>query len=182
MKIEKLIFICFFIVCFISASAQEMAYQKVYSVLLEIYKDDTTVLKSISEEEGVISQFLSINTGYEVKVLSKDKELFGGNLPVSFIITMEPGEENGSAVVFEKNVTTVHFRVPSYENADRIEVYHDTSLIFQYKIQRITTTSRTTTTTKPPEPLPRPISIYLIFIGIIIAVIAFFFYRIKVLR
>jgi len=93
--------------------------QTVYSIDIEIFKNDNVILNSISAANATTSHFPTVNTDYKIKVLSNDgQELFNNNLGVSFTISLDP------VGIIETNSTTINPRVPFYANAKYIEIYH----------------------------------------------------------
>jgi cell division protein FtsL len=157
--------------------------QVVYSVQLEINKNDTVILKNISADYGIISHFPQQVTGYSIKVVSNEgKELFNANLGVSFTMILDP------VGVVKMNRTFVSARVPYFENARIISVYHSDKQIFsldlnrdlcdnndvcdigenRYNCQDCVEKKTTTTTTESLEGFP---DIYIIIIVLIAAVI-----------
>ncbi len=93
--------------------------QPIYSLRMLIFKNDTVELKDIHAETGTISYFPVTETGYTIRVVSFDnKELFGANLGVSFIIVFESVES------IETDSMVVHVRVPVFDSAKWITIHH----------------------------------------------------------
>ena len=99
--------------------AEPIKLEVVYSIFAEIYRDDYGVLKEITSDMGMISTFPTLPKEYSVKVLDpKNQVLFDEDIEVSFDIFLEPLK------VVRLNNTLVHVRVPYFENAMKIRIYH----------------------------------------------------------
>ena len=97
----------------------------VYKIDLEIYSNDTVTLNSIGRIKGLMSHFSGSQTSYQVKVLSVDEELFSGNFYVSFTILTDPPREDEPL-----ESRHVELRVPYYENAKEVKIFHLGNEIF----------------------------------------------------
>lgn len=178
-----------------------MSQEKIYILIVSVNKDDTTKIQNFSVENGAQSHFPTTNIGYRVEIISdKNEILFSANLGISFTIFVmtPPGNETPEPFP-EINETLANLRLPYFENAKQILIYHDDKVIFSYDICQLDYTCErskgensincpqdcpiTTTTTIPVSKPSSSIYIYLIIIVIIIAVIAVFFLRkIKIVR
>lgn len=104
--------------------AEPIKLEVVYSIFAEIYRDDYGVLKEITSDMGMISTFPTLPKEYSVKVLDpKNQVLFDEDIEVSFDIFLEPLK------VVRLNNTLVHVRVPYFENAMRVKIYHLSKVI-----------------------------------------------------
>ena len=91
-------------------------------VFLEKLKEMGHVIKT---ENGMISHFPTLPTEYSIKVLGPgDKILFDRDIDVSFGIFIDPPRED-----VEMDNTTLHLRVPYFDNAERIRIYHNDEVI-----------------------------------------------------
>jgi hypothetical protein len=125
-KEAKIIFALFVIVYLLVATAQAENFQKVYSIGLEINKNDTVTLEYLNLIEGILSDFPTKDTGYTIKILTPDgKELFSNNLGVAFVIIIDP------LGLIPSETTSINVRVPYFLNARFIEIYHLDKRIFQ---------------------------------------------------
>lgn len=94
----------------------------VFSIKMEIFKNDTVNIKEISVIEGVESVFPTIDTGYYVKIISiTGEELFKNNLGVSFTTIFEPPIEDLDG---RRKSMLIHIRLPYFDDAKRILIYH----------------------------------------------------------
>ncbi|NCN38970.1 MAG: hypothetical protein GW914_01145 [Candidatus Aenigmarchaeota archaeon] len=101
------------------ARAEPVKLETVYSMFAEIYKNDYSVLKNITSGAGTISTFPVDPKEYSIKVLGPRNEiLFSRDIEPSFEVFLEPLE------VIELNSTIIHTRVPYFDNAVRIKIYH----------------------------------------------------------
>jgi len=99
--------------------------QSVYSLQVEIFKDDSVVLQNLSAGNGTISTFPTTKKYYSIKVLGPmNKVLFDKDIEVSFILLLEPLK------VVQLNSTIIHVRVPYFNNAKKISIYHLNKEIF----------------------------------------------------
>lgn len=187
-----------FLFIIISVKTQEIREEKIYSLLLTIFKNDTVILENISVEMGVLSHFPTTKTGYYVKIISYTNEtLFESNLGISFKIHYQifPGEKIPNIEIEELEKILVSLRLPYFENADRIEIYHDDKLIFTFKICNFNNICELSKgenimncmedcfkTTKTPQKTSRQIHTYLVIFGLILGIIIFLFYKIKVVK
>lgn len=145
---------------------------------------------------GMQTHFPSTDTGYYVEIISSTNErLFKSNLGISFTIHYQifPGEEIPN-VEEEIDKILINIRLPYFDNADRIEIYHDTTLIFTHKIcnfNNICESSKgentinckedclTTTTTFSSSRSRTQTYIYIVIIAFIVLLIVFLFYKLK---
>ncbi len=114
--------------------------QEIFSVLFDIYKDDTVVLKEIKlvELEGV-----NFNEGegkYSFILYSQEEVLYENKRSIKFqvhrdIIDPETGEMYEENI--EINPQEIYIRLPYYRDAERIELKHSNDLIFSYDICQI---------------------------------------------
>jgi len=116
---------------FIVQSQEKIEIQTVYSVILEIFEDDRTILNSIEAIDGTITTFPTYQTDYSLKIFSHDrKELFKSYLGVSFTINA------GDAGVIKLDNTTIHFRAPYYPTAKYMAIYHESKNIFEIDLSK----------------------------------------------
>ena len=104
--------------------------QTVYSLQMEIFRDDTATLKNILADTGTISTFPTQKTVYSIKVFGGNQVLFDKNIGVSFLLTLEPLK------TIQLNSTLIHIRVPYFKNADRIAVYHQNKEILNIDLSK----------------------------------------------
>ena len=115
-------FICLVLIPSIFAKVE---LQTVYSLQVEIFRNDEVVLKDISSENGFVSSFPTTSRDYSIKVLGKnDKVLFDRDIEVSFVLNLEPIK------TIQLKSSVVHLRVPYFENAERIKIFHNSKEIF----------------------------------------------------
>lgn len=114
-------FFCTILICLLllNVSGSETTSEIVYSLQMVIHKNDTVILNNITSVAGTPSSFPSLETGYTIKVISfQREELFKENLGVSFTIILDP------IGVIETNSTIVSVRVPYFQTAKIISIYH----------------------------------------------------------
>lgn len=115
-----------------------VAQEKIYSMLLIVFRNDTVILKSFSVETGLQSHFPTTDTGYYVEILTyENKRLFRANLGISFSIHLMLLSKEVSNMETELNEILVLLRLPYFENASKINIYHRDKLIFSYEICEI---------------------------------------------
>jgi len=170
-----------------------------FSIIADVYRNDTVKLKSfeIRNLEGVV--FERGEGDYSFVLFSNDKKLYENKMIIEFEAMGGEVDEQGNMrpVYVTVDPQEVYVRLPHYENATKVEIYHLDNRIFTYEIcnnnnqcepsigeNTINCLQDCPTTTTIPVPKPSTsIYIYLIIIVIIIAVIAVFFLRrIKIVR
>lgn len=179
-----------FLIIFSTIKAQEIKEEKIYSLLLIIFKNDTVVLEKFSVEVGMQSHFPSTDTGYYIQIISyKNERLFKSNLGISFTIHYQTFAEEPKDL--EKIL--INIRLPYFEEAERIEIYHGDSLIFSIKICNFNSVCepwrgetflncRDDCSITTPSSPTTPTYLYLILIGSMAVLIIFLMYKIKVVR
>ena len=119
------------ILFFLLTSTLALAQEKIYHILISIYRNDTIILKEFSIEEGSPTHFPTTDTGYYVEILSyKNEKLFHANLGISFsihVITF-PGEMPNMTT--ELNEILINLRLPYFDEAKKILIYHFYNKIF----------------------------------------------------
>jgi len=99
--------------------------QTVYSLQVEIFKNDSVTLMDLTAGSGTISTFSTTKKDYSIKVLdSRNKVLFERDIEVSFILFLE------TIKTVPLNSTIIHVRVPYFSNAKKISIYHFNKEIF----------------------------------------------------
>lgn len=115
----------------ISIAEEKVELQTIYSMDIEITKDNVATLKKITTVNGTISTFSTTKTDYRIEVLSYDnKKLFEENLSVSFVVLLEP------ITTIQLNETTIHPRVPYYPTAKFISVYYLNEKILEIDLSK----------------------------------------------
>jgi len=111
--------------------AESVRLEKVYSIFVEMYKDGHAVLKEMTLETGIISAFPTMSTEYSIRVIgSKGKTLFERNIDVSFDVFVEPVR------MVEINSTVLQLRVPYFEDAEKIDIYHGDKVILDIDLSK----------------------------------------------
>ena len=99
--------------------SEPVKLERVYSIFVEIYKDDYGILKNMTSGPGIMSTFPVLPTEYSLKILDqRNKILFDEYIDISFEIFLEPLK------VVRLNSTVIHVRIPYFENAIRVKIYH----------------------------------------------------------
>jgi hypothetical protein len=202
MKTKTILFAILCVSVFLSAQAgAQEGLEKVFYFHLIIYRIDTATLTNFEIIDGVPTDFpnIPLELNYTLLVFSiQDEILFKAKLPVSFTAYPMPPEGQPDIEV-QLNESEQYLRLPYFENAKKIEIYHDDKLIFSYDICQLDYVCEnskgensincpidcpppTTATTIPVKPPSTPIYLYLIVIVIIIAVAVFFLLKIKTVR
>ena len=106
------------------------ASQLIYVLNLDVYSNDTVTLKSLNRSVGLTSQFLDSEAPYKVKMFSGSRELFSGNLYISFTVITDPPILD---LQLEKN--PLELRVPYFPEADMLKIYHNGKEIFFVRLK-----------------------------------------------
>ena len=149
---------------FILSSGSAQDDQKIFYLHLIIYKNDSVDFKEFSTIYGTPSIFPDqpIEENYTVRVLSKEnKILFKGYLEISYVAHPMPPEGQPEVDVYF-NESEQYIRLPYFEQASKIQIFHIDKLIFKYDVP-----VKSTTTTQPPTG-PQPLNIQLIVYVIIL--------------
>ena len=114
-----MIIVSLFCLLLIPSILARVELQPVYSVQMEIFRNDSVILQDILAENGTISSYPVLRTDYSIKVLgTRNIILFNRNPAVLFTLNLEPYK------TIQLNSTVVHVRVPYFDNAESIVVYH----------------------------------------------------------
>jgi len=120
--------ICLFLIPVVFSKIE---LQTIYSLHLEIFKDDKVILQNLNSETGLVSTFPKIPKEYSVKVLgSRNEVLFERDIDVSFTLLLEP------LVSIQTDSSIIHLRVPYFENAEKINFYHNNKEIFSIDLSK----------------------------------------------
>ena len=188
-----------FLLCFLFMLPVVNAQEKIYSVLFAVYSNDTVILKNFAVQEGLQTHFPTSNTGYYVEILSYSNEkLFQANLGISFTIHVMTAPGELPEIITELEEVLVQLRLPYFDDAKRIAVYHLDKKILDLDLadyicnknnlceaelgeNKINCAQDCGTTTPQGGP-SKSIYIYVVIIAAIIVIIIFFIYKIKVAR
>jgi hypothetical protein len=111
---------------------QIYARQNIYSFLANVYRNDTVILLEFNVGFDEPTDFPLIDVGYKLKVTDyKSNSIFEAFLPIEFkqqIITSEGVKD----IILE--MVPLYLKIPYFENASRIEIFHNKTLIFAYNI------------------------------------------------
>lgn len=113
--------------------------ESVYYIYLIIYRNDTVTLTNFEVIDGIPTDFptIPLELNYSILILSiKNEILFKAQLPVSFTAYPMPPEGEPHVEV-ELNESIHYLRLPYFENANKIEIYHEDKLIFSYEICKV---------------------------------------------
>jgi hypothetical protein len=106
----------------------------VYSLEMNVFRNDTAELIGIDTVNGTVSHFPSHETKYTVQIISdKEEVLFEKNLGISFNLLIEPP---GTGIPTEMDKVYLHIRLPVFEEADEIAVYHFEKKILSIDLSR----------------------------------------------
>ncbi|MEM5853198.1 MAG: hypothetical protein QXG39_05745 [Candidatus Aenigmatarchaeota archaeon] len=133
-KLLMLIIFFAFVVLLTLASAQT---NKIIVLELLIFQNDTVILKSFIITDGVPDKFFpqEINPSYLLKIISFDGQVvFQENLRISFLAYPTSFSENVSDTVINLEKVNLYLKLPFFETAEKIQIYHDSKLIFDFKI------------------------------------------------
>ena len=124
-SMKKTIIITLICLLLIPTIFAKIDLQTVYSLQVEIFKNDNVVLQSLTAGNGTISTFPTTKRDYSIKVLnSGNKVLFEKDIEVSFILLLE------TMKTVPLNSAIIHVRVPYFSNAKKISIYHFNKEIF----------------------------------------------------
>jgi len=171
-----------------------------FSIIADVYRNDTVKLKSfeIRNLEGVV--FERGEGDYSFVLFSNDKKLYENKMIIEFEAIGGEVDEQGNMrpVYVTVDPQEVYVRLPHYENATKVEIYHLDNRIFTYEICNNNNQCEppigentincpqdcpiTTTTTVPTGKPSGSFLIYLIIIGITIAAIVFFLSKLKIVK
>jgi hypothetical protein len=133
-NVKKYLFLIFVFLVFIALTHLTLAEEKICSIWLRIFRNDTVILESFSVEEGLQSHFPTSQTGYYVEVLSYNNEiLFKANVGISFNIHILT-TEIPTNITTELNEILINLRLPFFENAKEINLYHEDKKIFSLQL------------------------------------------------
>ena len=108
---------------------QALAEERIISLMLTIFKNDTAILNQISLESGTLSHFPTIDTGYYIEILSaKNEVLWKRNLGVTFtvdVIILPEEPESIEEVPTETESVSLHVRIPFLETGKEVIVRHE---------------------------------------------------------
>ena len=122
------------LIFFISLSS---AY-KIYELHLIIYKNDTVDLKALNVTEGMTSAFPSAgNDNYEFRIMSRDnKMLFNRSFQLEFEAYLFRGPNSTSPGVVPLEQYEDYWRLPYFDDAEKIQLYHEQKKIFEYTVPK----------------------------------------------
>jgi len=129
MKI-KIVVLAILLILFtkVAIAEEKVELQTVYSMDIEITKENMATLKKITAVNGTISTFPTTKQNYRIEVTSYDnKKLFEENVSVSFTILLEHVSVinlNKTTIYPNLNKTTIYPRVPYYPTAKFISLYY----------------------------------------------------------
>jgi hypothetical protein len=109
----------------------------IYDLNIVIYKNDTVELKNFSIREGSPGPFpdAGADNNYEFKIISRDGSmLFNQSFHLGFVAYRFRGPNSTEPDVIPYNRTEDHWRLPYFEDAALIQLYHEGKLIFEYGI------------------------------------------------
>lgn len=215
MKKYKILALTFFSFIILSTLAIAQA-TNIFALRLLIFQNDTVVFKSFQIAQGVPDKILpqEVNPSYLLKIISSNKQvLFQENMKINFLAYPEEEfSENVSGLVVILEKVDMYLKLPFFNESDRIQVYHDSKLIFDFKIpwcndngicevsknenylncpqdchcgnkicdKNLGETSENCSQDCPYEKSKTQIYTYLIILSVIITIIVFFIYKIRV--
>lgn len=200
---------------FLQLAFSQEVLEKIFVIEFILYKNDTVELLDFKISEGTVSLFHEAGEpNYNIKIISTDKKvLFSQNMHISFYAAPD-AYGNISVPLVELEKQHIYLKLPFFSNGEKIELYHDGKLIFQYIIKwcnkngicesdknenyincfddchcgnnicdKIVGETFANCPQDCPAEKPKTlVYIYLIIIGVIVAIIAFFLYKIKVVK
>ncbi|MEM5792914.1 MAG: hypothetical protein QXY45_00955 [Candidatus Aenigmatarchaeota archaeon] len=132
MNIVNRSLILILIILILHPAIAKIELQNVYSIYVEVFRNDSVNPISVGTVRGTISHFSSQQKDYSVKVLGpRDKILFERYLEIPFVIYLEP---EGS-LNLESNL--IQLRVPYSEEATRIRLYHLGKIILDIDLSQL---------------------------------------------
>jgi len=201
--VKKHLFPIFVTAMLIVIAPLATAQEKIYSIWLRVFRNDTVILEGFSIEEGLQTHFPTTQTGYYLEVVSYENEvLFRANVGISFSIHILTTEIPSNITEFELDEILINLRLPFFENAKEINLYHGNKKIFSIQLSNYICNNNglcekekgetpincpndcltTTTTTLPPAKPTLPFHYFAIIFVFIAAILFFLLTRIKVQR
>lgn len=131
-KFRTILIISMISVSFLSVVfAQEI--EKIFVFYTVVYKDDRVEFVDFNATKGIPDTFYEYPSDYNLKIISvKNEILFQTPLQISFIAYPQIEDQPG---VVELNEVTLYLRLPYFPDADRIELYHNNILIFDFDVK-----------------------------------------------
>ena len=105
------------------------AYGNVVFLRLDVCKSDDVTLVDLYVDKGVSTVFLGEGTGYSLAVFDASREMvYLAPLDVDFVVEIE---DDTGGFSYETNSTHVFLRMPYYDNAERMVLYHGDDVIYE---------------------------------------------------
>jgi hypothetical protein len=186
---KKYIFFAFFLI-FSSIFLIEVRAEKVLLLMFTLYKNDSLSISNLQATDA--PALLPENKGdYRIDITDNtNRVVFSTKMDVKFIILSDPP--------IEKNESLILLKAPWNEQMSKIKFYHLDNLIYaidlcnknsqcesskgENSINCPTDCHPITTTSIPVVKPKAPIYIYLIIVAIVVALAAFFLYKIRVVK
>ncbi|MCX6774116.1 MAG: hypothetical protein NTY68_03930 [Candidatus Micrarchaeota archaeon] len=151
----------------------------VYELHLVIYKNDSVELKDLNVTLGSPGPFPDAgnDNNYEFRIMAKDNGvLFNQSFHLGFVAYRFRGPDSTEPDVVPYNKTDNYWRLPYFDNASRIQLFHENRLIFEYAIPEKQETE--STNAAPNAQGGGGIDIYLVFsYAFALLVVAFIIYK-----
>lgn len=120
----------------VSEAQEKIELQTVYSLSVNITKDNTAMLDRITAVNGTISTFPTTPKDYKIAVISyNNKKLFEKDFDVSFKILIEPVNYTQSPVD-EVMRRMINLRVPYFSDAKYITISHKGSELLKIDLSK----------------------------------------------
>ena len=110
--------------------------EQIYKLDLDICKNDTVILNHFEVSSGSISSFPQVGDEvYEFRIVSTEgHELFSEEFKLNFVTYPFMGPDATGPDIVDINVVRYSWKLPYFENAWKIQLYHGNKKIFEYEL------------------------------------------------
>lgn len=127
LKVKYIIFLI--ILLLTTVNAQQ--YQKIFTLDVVIYRNNSVELKEFGIEEGKVSFFGDIGS-YSIRLISFNGSVtFQKPLNIEFVIYPEPGISEG----IQLNEIELYLRLPFSQETKKVQILHDNKIIFDFNTE-----------------------------------------------
>ncbi|MEK6982457.1 MAG: hypothetical protein AABX38_05990 [Candidatus Micrarchaeota archaeon] len=115
-----------------------LIYSQIYDLSLLIYKNDSAKIVDISISDFEPGPFpTSLNNNYHFEIIdTENKIIFNQPFTMRFVVYPDPYEDGTArAQVINLNQTYSFWRLPYFQNAKTIQLYHENKKIWEYNVE-----------------------------------------------
>jgi len=127
------VFVALLLLCSIASA------ESVYMLDIIIYQNDNVELRSFDIISGSPGPFSDAggNNNYEFRILSKDKEvLFDQSFHLGYAAYRFRGPNSTSPDIVPYDKTENYWRLPYFDDAALIQLFHEGKIIFEYDVSK----------------------------------------------